>query len=92
MNKVLLYIFILSISLIVSACTGKKKQDTGTEEMQPAATTTEVDTARVTCAGCGMIHQKSQMIVYVQAGDTVYFCSEQCKENYLARQNESKEM
>jgi YHS domain-containing protein len=92
MNKVFFYILTLLLVLTMIACTGEKKQETTMEEMQPGETTTEVDTAKVTCAGCGMIHEKSEMTAYVQDGDTLYFCSDQCKENYLSKQEQSKEM
>ena len=92
MSKVFSYILILLIALAVIACTGEQKQETTTEEMQPAETTTEVEMAKLTCAGCGMIHEKSEMTAYVQEGDTLYFCSDQCKEHYLAKQDQSKEM
>jgi len=37
------------------------------------------------CPGCGMVMEKTQMISYKVDGETQYYCSEMCKENYLSK-------
>ena len=41
------------------------------------------------CAGgCGMTMEKEKMVAHEQDGETIYFCSEKCKENYMAKEKE----
>jgi YHS domain-containing protein len=83
MNK-LIIIFIFSVLLLVFInCSGEKKTDTGTQEVQQTQTTV-ADTGKAKCPGCGMVMAKTEMVRYEADGKTMYFCSEHCKDNYLA--------
>ena len=92
MKNIIVYIFTLLIAISIIACTSDKQEETKTEELQPAATTTEGDTTKIACdGGCGMVHAKSEMTAYVDNGETKYFCSEHCKEHYLAQKEQGDE-
>jgi YHS domain-containing protein len=65
------------------ACTGDKK--TGTETRESRSNQNVVaDTTKAICPGCGMEMEKSEMLTYVAGGKTYYFCSEHCRQNFLA--------
>ena len=72
----------LAFALI--ACTGEKVEQAKTEEQ----TTTEaagVTAEMVKCPGCDMEMDKTKMVAHESEGETTYFCSEECKTNYLAK-------
>jgi YHS domain-containing protein len=75
---------VLSATLLVFlACSGEKKSETTTQEIQQIQSA-GADTVSATCPGCNMVMAKSEMIQYTGDGKTLYFCSEQCRDNYLA--------
>jgi YHS domain-containing protein len=80
------------VGLTIMMCSGEKKQEATVEETaeEPTATTV-ADTSLAVCAGgCAMEMEKSKMISHEHEGETHYFCSEMCKENYLASKAEEK--
>jgi YHS domain-containing protein len=89
-------LFFLMLLLILGAtfimCSGEQKSEANVEEeTQEAASEVVADTSMATCdGGCGMEVEKSKMIAYKMDGETLYFCSEMCKENYLASKKEEK--
>jgi YHS domain-containing protein len=44
-----------------------------------------VDTLTVTCTGCNMKMEKTKMVSLEKDGKIYYFCSEECKNNYLSK-------
>ena len=85
MQNIIKYILMLLVTFSFIACTSDSKEAAKTEEKQPA-TTTEADTTKIACdGGCSMVHAKSEMTAYVDDGETKYFCSDHCKEHYLAQ-------
>jgi YHS domain-containing protein len=83
MNKLVTLSLLVLILVAFMACSGEKKVETGTRQMQQSQTSA-TDTTKATCPGCGMEMAKSEMVKYEADGKTLYFCSEYCKENYLA--------
>jgi YHS domain-containing protein len=90
MGRILLTFLLAVLLVALFACSGEKKTETKTGEMPPAQTTV-ADTGKAICPGCGMEMARNEMIPYVVEGKTLYFCSEQCKENYLATLEEKTE-
>ena len=90
MRYLILAIFVFLLAFVIVACQAEKKEEVKTEP-EPAATTVNADTVKITCQGCGMVHTKSEMTAYEIDGDTMYFCSEQCKDNYLATREKESE-
>ena len=96
MKKVLflLLLFVIGVTLIM--CSGEKKEKAA-EEMTGEATESTMesavsDTAMATDPVCGMTMEKSKMIAYEDDGETVYFCSEECKDKYIAENAAEEEM
>jgi YHS domain-containing protein len=87
MKNLISIILILILSLTIIMCSGEKNQ----EIKQKTDSESTVKSELVDCPGCNMKMEKSKMITHVTNGDTLYFCSEYCKENYLAKQ-EKKSM
>jgi YHS domain-containing protein len=90
MKNLISIIFAIMLALAVIACTAEKKEEAKTEQ-EPATTTVTADTAKITCAGCGMVHTKAEMTAHEIDGETMHFCSEQCKEHYLATREKESE-
>lgn len=83
MFKLFISFVILLLALALIACGGEKKAETKMEaESQTEAVV--ADSTMATCPGCGMTMEKEKMISQVVEGDTMYFCSEGCRDNYLA--------
>ena len=89
----LLLLFVIGVTLIM--CSGEKKEEAAQEATGEATETTietaVSDTAMATCPGCGMTMEKSKMVAYEEDGETEYFCSEECKNNYLAEKATEEE-
>ena len=85
MFKLFISIIVVLLALALVACGGEKKAETKTEA-ESEAQTAVVDSSMTmaTCPGCGMTMEKSKMIAHVADDDTLYFCSEGCRDNYLA--------
>jgi YHS domain-containing protein len=86
----LLVIFLIGATLIM--CSSEQKQEATVDETTEEATSTTVsDTSMALCAaGCGMEVEKAKMVSHEMDGEKHYFCSEMCKENYLASKKEEK--
>ena len=85
----LLY-FLLSVVLVVAfiACTGEKVEEQAETEVE-ATVEKAMDENMAECAGdCGMTMEKEKMVAHEHDGDTTYFCSEKCKEAYMAKEKE----
>jgi len=83
MNRIFMFLFLSVLVLAFFTCSGEKKTDTGMQGMQQTQTTV-ADTGKAACPGCGMEMAKTEMVKYEADGKTMYFCSEHCKDNYLA--------
>jgi YHS domain-containing protein len=97
MKKVLFLLVFLAIGATLIMCSGEQKQEATTEEAtteeatQEATETVVADTALTMCAGgCSMEMEKAKMVSHEIDGETHYFCSEKCKENYMAKKEEGK--
>ena len=82
MRKIIISLIFSILVLLLIACQGEQKAETKVEEEVTTAAVS--DTAQVTCPACGMTHAASEMTAYEIEGETHYFCSEACKEHYLA--------
>jgi YHS domain-containing protein len=83
MKSVFLLLIFLVIGVTLIMCSGEKKQEAQEEVEQ----TVVADSA--TCPGCEMKMDKAQMVAHeVEGEETQYFCSEECKTNYLAKKEE----
>jgi hypothetical protein len=73
-------------------CSGEQKQESKVEEATEETPSTAVsDTSMAVCAGgCGMEVEKAKMVSHEVDGEKHYFCSEMCKENYLASKEVEK--
>jgi YHS domain-containing protein len=49
------------------------------------------DTINVACTGCSMKMEKAKMVTLEKDGKIYYFCSEECKKNFLSKEEEKKE-
>lgn len=81
---ILLVLLILGIALVM--CGGEKKDEFKEEAQQ----TVVADTGKAVCPGCAMEMEKSKMVAHETDGETEYFCSEECKDNYLASKEGEK--
>ncbi|MFC2088905.1 hypothetical protein ACFLSX_04825 [Calditrichota bacterium] len=84
-------IFLMTLFLIFAffACGGEKKEEAAKTEAQVE----EATAGMIDCDGeCGMKMAEADMVTYVQEGDTLHFCSEKCKEHYLAAEKEEGDM
>jgi YHS domain-containing protein len=84
MHRVLFIIFIFVLGFALVMCTGEKKEEAEVEESAETQEAVVADTAMAVCPGCGMEMQKSDMVAHETDGETEYFCSQECMENYLA--------
>ena len=105
MKRVFFLLLIVAIGATLIMCSCEQKPEATTDEATQEATETVVadtavadtvvtDTVKVACAGCGMEMEKAQMVSHEIDGETHYFCSEKCYENYLVKKEEEakKEM
>lgn len=83
----ILFSFVLVIAFI--ACTGEKTEEQAEPETE-AAVEKVLDENMAECAGgCEMTMEKEKMVALEQEdGETLYFCSDKCKEAYLAKEKE----
>jgi YHS domain-containing protein len=90
--KNLLYVLLLVIiGTTLIMCGGEQKSEVKEEATEEAASTTVADTLMAQCeGGCGMTVEKAKMVTHEVDGEKHYFCSEMCKENYLASKQEEK--
>ena len=91
MKRVLFLLLLLIIGATLIMCSGEKKQEAVEEATEGAMETVVSDTAMATCPGCDMKMEKAKMVAYEKDGETQYFCSEECKTNYLAEQAKETE-
>ena len=90
MVKKFLVILMILLALLLLACSGEKKAETKVEA--ETETQTAVQSAdQATCPGCNMTMDKDKMITHVAEGDTMYFCSDNCKNKYLAELEETED-
>jgi len=86
----LLLTVILAFALV--ACSGEQKTEE-TQQAEPQMETTEVQPDSVAnmavCPSCGMEKNKAEMMTFeTEEGDTLYFCSESCQKDYMAKMEE----
>ena len=95
MKRVLFLLLLLIIGATLIMCSGEKKQEAAEEATEEAtADTMETvvsDTAMAACPGCDMKMEKAKMVAHEKDGETQYFCSEECKTNYLAEKAKEAE-
>ena len=84
MKKLFFLMGMLILAGALIMCSGEQKQEAAQETQQDVETTAVSDTTVAMCPGCGMEMARSEMVAYEEDGKTTYFCSEECKENYLA--------
>jgi len=91
------YLFVFLLALLVTvamvSCSSEKQEEATAETQETMDTAAEAE--MVQCTGCEMSMEKSKMVAYEMDGETKYFCSEECKANYLAAKEgaeESEEM
>jgi YHS domain-containing protein len=95
MKNALFFLLLVLIGATLIMCSGEQKQESKVEEAtEETPATTVSDTSMAVCAGgCGMEVEKAKMVTHEVDGEKHYFCSEMCKENYLAsKKDEKKEM
>ena len=90
MQRVLFVILIFMVGAALIMCLGEKKEEAEVEVGTDTQESVVADTAMAVCPGCGMKMQKSEMVAYETDGETEYFCSQECLDNYLAS-SESEE-
>jgi len=91
MKKLILLLFLLLAATLIMCSSDQKQEATVDEATEEATSTAVVDTSMAVCAGgCGMEVEKAKMVSYEMDGEKHYFCSEMCKENYLASKKEEK--
>ena len=86
MSKLFYILLSFVLVFVFVACTGEKAQEK--TEMDTEATVEKVmDENMAACAAdCGMTMEKEKMIAVEEDGETKYFCSEKCKEAYMAKE------
>lgn len=89
------FILVLTVFLLIGffACGQKQEQEQQTTTEETMTTdTTMVAEGMVECDGdCGMTMDPAKMITYVEGEDTLHFCSEGCKDKYLAKEDVESE-
>lgn len=92
MKKLSFFLLLLLIAATLIMCSSEQKQEAKVDEATEEATSTTVaDTSMIVCAGgCGMEMEKAKMVSHEIDGEKHYFCSDMCKENYLASKKEEK--
>ncbi len=91
MGMAKLFYTLLSLVLVFAfiACTGEKVEEQTEMETEVEATVEKaLDENMAECAGCDMAMEKEKMIAHEHDGETQYFCSEKCKEAYMAKEKE----
>ena len=89
MYKALFVIIIVLLGAALIACSSEQKQEEATAET-PETTTMVADTAAIACGGCDMQHTKAEMAAHEIDGETKYFCSDACKDHYMAKLEKEK--
>jgi len=87
MSKILIVTFCFILAFVILACKAEQKAESEMQQ-QEQVTTVEPDSGQATCPGCGMTMATAEMIAYDVDGETHHFCSEGCKDNYLAQHEE----
>ncbi len=84
MLRFFIFIMVLSLVFVFVACSGEKQEEAAQTETQveEAATAGLVDCS----GGCDMKMEQAKMVSYAQESDTLYFCSDKCKNDYLAKE------
>jgi hypothetical protein len=92
MKKTFFLLLLIIIGATLIMCSGEQKQESKVEEATEETPSTAVsDTSMAVCAGgCGMEVEKAKMVSHEVDGEKHYFCSEMCKENYLASKEVEK--
>ena len=91
MSKLMVVFFCVILTLLFFACKAEQQAETEMQE-QEQVTTVEPDTTQVTCPACGMTMAKADMVTYDVDGETYHFCSEGCRDQYLADLEENIEV
>jgi YHS domain-containing protein len=95
MGMAKLFYILLSFVLVFAfiACTGEKTEEQAETETEAEATVEKaLDENMAECAsGCGMTMEKEKMVAHEHDGETLYFCSDKCKDDYLAKEKEEGE-
>jgi YHS domain-containing protein len=90
MSKVFILLLCFVLAVVIFACKSEQKAESEMQE-QEQVTTVEPDTGQATCPVCGMTMAKADMIAYEVEGETYYFCSDSCKDQYLTQLKEEEE-
>ncbi len=84
MKKMLFLMVLVLLTGALIMCSGEQKQEAKQEAQEDVQATAVSDTALAVCPGCGMEMAEAEMVSQEVDGKTEYFCSEECKENYMA--------
>ena len=88
MTKLLYFLVSMILVFAFIACTGEKVEEKSETEAE-ATVEKAMDENMAKCPGCDMdAMEKEKMVAHEHDGDTTYFCSEKCKEAYLAKEQE----
>jgi len=90
MTKLTIVIFCFILAFVFFACKSEQKSESEMQQ-QEEVTTVESDTGQATCPACGMTMAQAEMITFEVDGETLHFCSEGCKDHYLAQQQDMEE-
>ncbi len=92
MFRFLTFVVVIFLVFVFAACSGEKKDEAVHTETHGEETATA---GLADCSGsCDMKMEQAKMVAFVQESDTLYFCSDKCKNNYLAaeeKEGDSKE-
>lgn len=84
MFKLLISIIVMLLVVFMISCSGEKQAESKMETESETQTAVADNDSMATCPGCDMVMNKSNMVMYVADGDTLHFCSEECKAHYVA--------
>lgn len=83
MLRFLTFIMVISLVFAFLACTAEKKEEAA--QTETAVEETAVADSTVCAGGCEMKMETAKMVAHEQDGETLYFCSDKCKAEYLAK-------
>ncbi len=92
MQKIIFFIWVIVLGVALVMCSAEKKEEVTQEATQEMQQTAVSDTGTAVCPGCGMEMAKAEMVAHEAEGETEYFCSEECKNHYLAEKKQEGEM